>query len=221
MAPLPPPEACPVCSSGRTARFQSIADREYWRCTTCLAIFLHPAQHPDPGAEEARYRLHQNDPGDPAYRRFLARLAQPLLARLAPGREGLDYGCGLAPALAEMLREAGHRVRLYDPFFQPDAAALEQTYDFITCTEVVEHFHHPACEFARLDALLRPGAWLAIMTRFQTDDERFENWHYRRDLTHVVFYRGETFQLLAARFGWDCEIPVRDVVLMRQRRGCA
>ncbi len=117
-----------------------------------------------------------------------------------------------------MLREAGHEVALYDPFFAPDAAVLERRYDFITCTEAAEHFHDPAGEFDRFDRMLRPGGWLALMTCFQTDDARFARWHYRRDPTHVVFYRAATFQCIARRFGWQCEVPCKDVVLMRKGR---
>jgi hypothetical protein len=54
------------------------------------------------------------------------------------------------------------------------------------------------------------------MTCFQTDDDRFDNWHYRRDPTHVVFYREFTFKLLANRFGWHLEIPRKDVALFRK-----
>lgn len=186
-----------------------------------MATFLDPAQRPDAPTELARYRLHHNAPADPDYRRFLNQLAQPLLERLAPGMEGLDYGCGPGPALAAMLTEVGHRVRVYDPFFSPNTEVLQQTYDFITCTEVVEHFHRPALEFARFNALLKPGGWLGIMTCFQTDDSRFDHWQYRRDLTHVVFYRRETFRHLAAHYGWDCEIPIKDVVLLHKRNGHA
>ncbi|MEK9660939.1 MAG: class I SAM-dependent methyltransferase, partial [Alphaproteobacteria bacterium] len=127
-----------------------------------------------------------------------------------------DYGCGAAPALAAMLGEAGHRVALYDPLFRPDRAALARRYDFIACSETAEHFHDPAGEFARFDAMLRPGGWLAIMTCFQTDDARFAGWHYRRDPTHVVFYREATFRHLAVHHGWICEIPCKDVALMRK-----
>lgn len=193
--------------------------RDYGRCDACEASFVLPAQHPSAAEERTEYELHRNDPSDAHYRRFLARLAQPLLDRLAPGSDGLDFGCGPGPVLADMLRAFGHRVALYDPFFAPDASALLRGYDFITCTEVVEHFHRPAAEFARLDTLLRPGGWLAIMTCFQADDARFARWHYRRDPTHVVFYRAATFRLLARRFAWHCEIPVKDVVLMRKLPG--
>ncbi len=164
-------------------------------------------------SERAHYLTHENDPDDPRYRAFLSRLATPLLKRLSPGLSGLDYGCGPGPALAAMLREAGHSVTLYDPFFAADATVLAGRYDFITCTEVVEHFHEPAREFRQLDGLLRPGGWLAVMTMFQTDDARFANWHYRKDPTHVVFYREATMRTLAADLAWHCEIPAPNVAL--------
>ncbi|ATE62750.1 methyltransferase type 12 [Thauera sinica] len=189
---------------------------DYGRCDACEATFMLPAQHPSKEAERAEYVLHRNDPLDEGYRRFLDRLARPLLARLGRAGEGLDYGCGPGPLLAGMLGEAGHSVALYDPFFAPDEAVLRRSYDFVTCTEVVEHFHRPAAEFARLDALLRPGGWLGIMTCFQTDDARFARWHYRRDPTHVAFYREATFRVLARRRGWQCEFPAKDVVLMHK-----
>jgi len=221
-----PPCRTPVCGSenlpcsvccGKNARFLLAAGgRDYWRCSDCAATFLHPTQLPTIDAEYAHYLRHENSPEDLHYRRFLHRLAAPLLARLPHRQSGLDFGCGPGPALDCMLREAGHEVALYDPFFHRDSATLLRTYDFVTCTEVVEHFHRPAEEFARLDALLKPGGWLAIMTCFQTDDTRFAAWHYRRDPTHVVFYGAETFIQLARCYDWHCEIPVKDVVLMRK-----
>lgn len=74
----------------------------------------------------------------------------------------------------------------------------------------------PAREFARLDALLEPGGWLAVLTTFQTEDAAFAGWHYRRDPTHVVFYRPQTFRRIARRHGWSCEIPCANVALMRK-----
>ncbi|MFN4170691.1 MAG: class I SAM-dependent methyltransferase, partial [Pseudorhodobacter sp.] len=157
---------CPVCAAS-AQYFLSVEGRAYFRCLSCQVRFLDPAHYPDSNAEYAHYLHHENHPDDPHYRRFLSRLAEPLLARLAPGSRGLDYGCGPGPALAAMLREAGHDVALYDPFFAPDPAPLSGNYDFVTCTEVAEHFHHPAQEFARLCDRVRPGGWLAIMTSFQ------------------------------------------------------
>jgi ubiquinone/menaquinone biosynthesis C-methylase UbiE len=115
-----------------------------------------------------------------------------------------------------MLREAGHRMSLFDLYFFPSPAPLNDRYDFITCTETIEHFHRPAEEFARFDRMLRPGGRLAVMTCFLTDDNRFASWHYRRDPTHVVFYRDETLRHIARQFGWICEIPVKDVAVMQK-----
>lgn len=218
-APAPDPTdptmlPCPVCETPDSRAFLEVGGRHYRRCERCHCTFLQTDQRPSAEAELAEYRRHHNDEQDPGYRRHLAQLGSPLLQRLAPARTGLDYGCGPGPALAGMLREAGHTVALYDPFFQPDAGVLAQHYDFITCTEVVEHFHHPADEFRRLNRLLRPGGWLGLMTRFQTDDTRFAQWHYRRDPTHVVFYREATLRWLADHHGWACEIPAPHVALM-------
>ncbi len=192
-----------------------LGGKDYWRCEQCEARGLVAAHLPDAATERATYRLHQNSIQDIGYRRFLAKLSDPLLARVPVPARGLDYGCGPGPALAAMLREAGHEMSLYDPIFQPDPAALSERYDFVTCTEVAEHFHHPAAEFDRLAGLLHPGGWLAVMTCFQTDDARFEHWHYRQDPTHVVFYRAQTFEHIAQLRGWSCTIPHKDVALLR------
>ena len=171
---------------------------------------------PDECREREIYNLHDNHPEDEGYRRFLSKLTSPLLERLEAGVRGLDFGCGPGPALAGMLREAGMDMALYDPFFHPETSVLEQQYDFVTCTEVVEHLHRPADTFRQLDRLLKPGGWLALMTCFQTDDRRFADWHYRRDPTHVVFYREFTMAWLARRHGWHLEIPAKDVALFQK-----
>jgi 2-polyprenyl-3-methyl-5-hydroxy-6-metoxy-1,4-benzoquinol methylase len=197
-----------------------VESRDYWRCLHCEVTFLDPTQLPDGSTAEQQYRLHRNEVEDAGYRRFLGRVADPLLARLEPEQSGLDYGCGPGPALAAMLSEAGHQMSIYDPLFFDNPEVLERSYDFITCTEVAEHFYHPFDEFALLDRLLKPGAWLAVMTMFQTDDAAFAKWHYRRDPTHVVFYREATFQAIARQHNWHCEIPCANVVLLKKAGSC-
>lgn len=205
---------CPLCGHARPRFFYASPEgRSYWRCLHCEATYLEPTQLPTAEEEIDEYRKHHNNLGDPGYRRFLNRLAEPLNQCLPPAQQGLDYGCGPGPLLAQMLEEKGHRMALYDPFFYPDNRVLQVQYDFITCTEVVEHFHHPATDFARLDNLLKPGGCLAVMTCFQTDDAAFANWHYRRDPTHVFFYRENTFMCLAKKFNWSAQFPARNLAL--------
>lgn len=207
---------CPVCISVEPRYFMGVENRDYWRCGTCLATFLDPAQLPSADIELAQYLLHHNDPDDAGYRRFLGQLATPLLQRLPAEQYGLDYGCGPGPALAAMLREAGHSVELFDPCFHPNQRSLTGPYDFITCTEAAEHFHNPAAEFRKLDRLLKPGGWLGLMTCFQNDDARFAGWYYRRDPTHVVFFREATFRCVANEYRWSCEFPCHNVALIRK-----
>ena len=206
---------CRVCLGGARP-FMTIQGSRYWRCRRCRATQLDAAQLPDAESERRHYLTHRNDPADAGYRRFLARLATPLLEVLDPASEGLDFGCGPGPALAAMLEAAGHRVRLYDPFFHLDPAALEERYDFITLSEVAEHLHRPNAVFRRLLGLLRPNGWLAVMTSLGIDDARFADWRYRRDPTHVVFYRPATFRYLAGSWGIACRRAAPDVVLLRR-----
>ncbi len=194
----------------------SIGPQDYWRCPACKATFLDPSQRLGSSDELAHYMHHENSPDDPRYRQFLARLSDPLQERLGAKMTGLDFGCGPGPALAAVLSEAGHTMALYDPFFYPDRTVLERDYDFVTCTETAEHFFDPAGEFDRLDKMLRPGGWLAVMTCFQTDDDRFADWHYRKDPTHVVFYRVTTFVVLAEQRGWRFETPAKNVALLQK-----
>lgn len=207
--------ACLLCGD-EAAWFVTADAKDYFRCSACALRFVDPEDRPAPDAEHGHYLHHENEVDDPRYRAFLSRLADPMLAVVSPGSEGLDYGCGPGPALAAMLTEAGHRTAVWDPFFAPDPGPLARQYDFITCTEVAEHFHDPAAEFARLDAMLRPGGVLGVMTCFQTDDARFAAWHYRKDPTHVAFYREETFLWIAERFGWRMRSPRKDVVLFHK-----
>ena len=211
-------ESCPLCANEGALHFRTVRGRIYYRCPLCRATFLSRRQLPTPEEEQSRYEEHQNDPKDPGYRSFLSRLADPLLERLAPGREGLDFGCGPGPALFEMLVEAGHRMQCYDPFFRPETVALERRYDFVTATEVLEHLHEPRKTLSLLDRLVRPGGLVGVMTEFLTDDSRFDNWYYRRDRTHVIFYGYRTMEVIADQWGWKLDIPRKNVAIFEKAR---
>ena len=126
---MPGNSHCPLCGAPDAPPFHRDKRREYLRCAECALVFVPPAYLLTRDEEKAEYDLHRNDPDDAGYRRFLSRLAEPLLQRLAPGSSGLDFGCGPGPALAAMLREAGHEVVLYDSFYAADAAVLERRYE--------------------------------------------------------------------------------------------
>lgn len=212
---MKPAQPCPLCSARATHWF---ADhwRDYYRCPRCALVAVPAGQHPAAAEERAEYELHDNAVEDPGYRRFLSRLAEPLLERLPPGSSGIDFGCGPGPALAAMLEEAGHRTALYDIFYYPDTGVLQPGQDFITATEVVEHLSRPGEELDRLWGLLRPGGWLAVMTQRLPEREAFAGWRYRRESTHVCFFAAETFRWLAEQWNAELVLEGRDVALLRK-----
>lgn len=115
-----------------------------------------------------------------------------------------------------MFAEAGHETRIYDPFFAPQRAVLSDSYDFITSSEVVEHFHRPAGDLQLMWSLLRVGGWLGIMTKRVEAAESFADWHYKRDPTHVSFFSLETFVWLASKWHAQYEPIGSDVVLFKK-----
>jgi len=207
---------CPLCEQG-AAWYCEDSLRHYFRCMHCELVFADPGSHLSFEQERAEYDLHENDPSDMRYRAFLARLAEPLLLRLAPDMQGLDFGCGPGPTLSRMLAERGMAVDDYDPIYAADPYLLERQYDFVTCTEVVEHFCQPGEAWRQLVALVRHGGWLGIMTLLAPDDaETFSQWWYKSDPTHVSFYTAATFDWLGESMGFTVEMLDDRVLLMRR-----
>jgi len=162
-------------------------------------INVPPRFHLTATEERRRYESHRNSPADQGYRLFLRQLMRPLLDYLTPGQQGLDFGCGPGPTLSQMLQEQGYPMSVYDPFFADDTRVLTRQYDFITCTEAIEHFTQPAREWRRLLDLLVQGGHLAVMTRFHCSVTDFSDWYYKNDPTHIHFYSQATFAWLAQR----------------------
>jgi SAM-dependent methyltransferase len=203
---------CPLCSAAARTAVLELPARTYLECARCTLIFLHPDDRLLPLQEVLRYLEHENGAEDAGYVGFLRRLADPVCDVVPVGARGLDFGCGPAPVLGELLAAAGRPTSSYDPLFRPDDALLELRYDFVTCCEVAEHAHEPALLFDRLAGLLRPGGTLAVMTRFY-GDVPFENWWYRRDPTHVCFFNADTMRWVARRYGWRLELPTEHVAI--------
>ncbi len=208
---------CPLCDAVRGYHFSRDAGRSFYRCANCQLVFVPPSQFLSPEVEKARYDLHENDPSDECYRRFLSRLFTPLSERLVPCSHGLDFGSGPGPTLSLMFEEAGHAMDIYDPFYAPDPRVFERQYDFITASEVLEHLHRPREELDRLWGVLKQGGWLGVMTKRARDAKAFKGWPYKNDDTHVIFFSEATFEWLADRWSADLFFEGTDVVLLRKK----
>lgn len=210
-------ESCHLCPSNQASLFyRSVSKnlaREYFKCDSCQLVFVPDRFHLEPHEQKKRYKEHNNDPNDFRYRDFLSRLLGALRPHLQSGTRGIDYGSGPGPALATMLEEDGFQMAIYDLFFQPDKTVLKQSYDFVTCTETVEHFVRPKTEFQVIDKILNPGGWIGIMTSLITDESKFPDWYYQRDPTHICFYSKNTMMYISKTYGWDVFFPKDNVVL--------
>ena len=208
---------CPLCGGDDIDPFYKDDNRIYLSCLNCQLVFVPKCHWLSAEDEKATYDLHENDPQDPKYRRFLSRLVVPLVEKLDPNQEGLDFGCGPGPALSVLLAEQGQQVDLYDPFYYNDPSVFHKKYDFICATEVVEHLRDPKREFVALFNMLKRGGWLGIMTKLVTDPHAFRQWHYIRDMTHICFYSQHTFEYLAQRFNADLDVVANDVILLNKK----
>lgn len=205
---------CTLCSGNSIPFFQ---DR-YFRCTTCNGVFMDSEFFVESTEEKQRYEEHNNDIHDPGFQKFVAPITESVLKDFHQNAIGLDFGSGTAPVISHVLSQMGYEMYQYDVFFAPDEETLTRKYDFIACCEVVEHFHKPGQEFKLLRSLLKPSGKLYIMTNMITKPDRFENWYYRRDPTHVFFYTPETFEYIKEEFGFDgLTIDKRLIILSKNQ----
>ena len=207
---------CIVCKSKMIELFDIIKDKTYWSCQNCNAKFLDKKDYVDLKTEKKHYLKHNNFINDVGYRKFLSKLTIPLKKYISQSDIGLDYGCGYGPALVEMLKEEGYKIECYDPFFFPNKEIFFRKYQYITCSEVVEHFFNPYEEFNKIDNILDNNGWFGVMTSFITEDHLFKDWYYRRDPTHVVFYKEQTFEVIAKQRNWNLTIPYKNIALFNK-----
>jgi len=213
---------CPLCAAatGVVDYFRG-ATRRYLRCADCGLVFVHGDDRPTRAEELQRYLEHRNTRDDAGYVQFLRRFIEPLCAAVPTGSRGLDVGCGPVPVLSELLTANGRPTLHYDPLFFPGVEVLQGSYDFVTCSEVVEHAHDPAALFAQLFGLLRPAGTLGVMTSLLDDSIDFATWWYRRDVTHVCFFSAATMEWVGAQYGRSVEIVEGKVVLFADEAGTA
>lgn len=139
-----------------------------------------------------------------------------MLNRIPGHSNGLDFGSGPGPLLKLMFEERGHLMSHYDTFYAPEQDIFNDSYDFITATEVVEHLHKPLEELNRLWACLKPSGFLGIMTSLRLPSQDMRTWHYIKDETHVVFFSPLTMTWLAKCWGAQLEVISNSVVIFQK-----
>ncbi len=206
---------CPLC-----AFESSLFEAKTFLCSNCSLVFKDSDSFLSDAEDFERYSFHQNNSHDQGYIDFLSKLVTPLRACLPQHFSGLDFGCGPGPTLSSILEDCGGEMSFYDPHFFPDGHLLiPETYDVVTCTEVVEHFKTPSADGDLLVSLVKEGGFLGVMTQFfNTKDMDYKSWWYKNDPTHVTFYQRETLEYLANSYEMDlvyCDD--KSVVIFKKR----
>lgn len=208
---------CPLCECDQIEAFEKDSKRSwnYWHCGSCDLVFRDPQSYLSLLQEKTRYQSHNNSIENHGYVRFLSPVVETLKPFVGEKDKGLDYGCGPGPIMDQLFADIGVEIDLYDPFFYPNKN-LQDQYDFITCTEVAEHFYHPGTELQKLNKLLKPGGYLLIMTEVRPKDKPFLEWGYRMDPTHVCFYSEKVWQWLSERWGYQVLHQDRRIALLQK-----
>lgn len=182
---------CPLCSSRADSFFKN-EKHHFFLCPVCKGIFREPNQFLIPDEEKQRYLHHRNDMEDSGYYKFVLPIIEEVQLHVSRGGSGLDFGCGHSPVLSNYLEREGYTVAVFDPIFHSDTSVLDESYDFVVCCEVIEHFYRPSEEFQNLFKLLRPQGKLICKTHLYEKGIDFDKWYYKNDPSHVFIYQDET-----------------------------
>lgn len=192
---------CPLCSS-KSDFFYEADEKTYNKCSCCKAIFLLPELYLSAQKEKEHYQKHNNDVFDVNYQKFVSPISDYVLSNRSINDEGLDFGAGTGPVISKLLSDKSFSIHQYDPFFHTQKDLLNNTYNYIVCCEVIEHFHFPYKEFELMHKLLRPGGDLLCMTEIYNETINFERWYYKNDPTHVFIFQKATLEWIKDHFNF-------------------
>ena len=211
---------CPLClSKDVLVALQSERknlERVYKRCLYCRLLYVPKKYHLNSVEQKMRYLEHNNDVDDLDYKKFLLPLKEAMIPYIIPNSWGIDFGAGPGPALANMFSNDGFNMSLYDLYFHADRSVLERSYDFVVTSETVEHFESPRLEFKLMNALLKEGGVIGIMTSILYESIDIEKWYYRMDPTHIAFYTPETMEWIAKEHGWKLHKLCKNVCVFQK-----
>ncbi len=209
-----------------TARYFAHKDGyAHSRCTACGYLFLDPM----PSREELA-RMYRGEAGvtiesypKASSRMYRAFIKAVKFVRFIRGRDVIDVGCG-GGFVVEAMRRVGARtvgLDLSPPSIAyarrrfpecefacgtaEDFARAGRTFDFIYCSEVMEHVPNPESFAAALAQLCRPGGYLFVTT------PDIGHWRVPKDLVswnlvyppqHVSYFTAKSLGLLLARHGF-------------------
>lgn len=210
---------CKICQQPTHHFFDDYMHCDTYHCKSCQYIFKDPTAIITKDKELKVYQQHNNTEENLGY---VAMFQDFMEKTFLPFREEidtvLDFGSGPNPVLASLLTKQGFQTEYYDKFFAPKKVFEGKQYDLITSTEVIEHIDDVQEVMTLFSQHLKPQGYLALMTQFHPDDENdYLNWWYRRDPTHISFFRPHTFDVLSRQHNFTlCYHDDKKLILLQK-----
>ena len=210
-----------MCQSP-SEEFAESAERPYRFCPTCRLVFVPPKFFISEADEIRRYLEHENSLDNAGYVEMFQKKIDGIKQTCAGVRSVLDFGCGYAPVLKNLLEREGCEAEGYDPHFFPDWNP-EARFDLVISTETFEHLKEPGREWDKVAGVLKPDGYLAVMTQFYPvtqgppEPKEFLAWYYHRDPTHICFYTSHTFEWIARHKGFQLALNnEKDFIILKK-----
>ncbi len=209
-------KACRLCWSWNLNKFLA-REQVYYFCRNCELIFIDTEFFPSKKEEKRVYDRHENTLANQGYVNRFENFIDKIELKSKDIDTILDWWSWPNPVLAYILREYWYDVDIYDPYYAKHKVYKDKKYDIITSTEVFEHFENPLETIKLIYGLIKDDGWLAIMTNMHDADlDKFQDWRYTRDDTHIAFYSLSTFQYVASKFDMDIEYRDDEIILLQK-----
>lgn len=178
-------------------------ENNYYFCDNCDYIFKNQDSILSLEEEKQRYTAHNNTIENLKYVEYFKDFVEQIIPYIN-GKVGLDYGSGHGNVLEYVMENFfDYDIDSYDKYFNYDIT-LKNKYDFVICTEVIEHIQNPIEFIKIIDSYLSSENEIVFKTQFRNmSEEEFYKWWYIRDDTHIGFYNMKTFEYIAKIFDYN------------------
>jgi len=201
---------CKVCGSEEITVYSRNKIREFLKCSRCELVFVPEQFYLTLEQERKRYDLHDNTIVNKGYKEFLEKVATVITDRFPADCTVMDFGSGANAVLGTILDKKGYCCESYDPLFNIQCSNAAILYDVIVVCEVIEHLRFPKDDLEFIKKRLKPHGTVIIRTQLYPDAEKFQNWWYIQDLTHINFFSPKTIDFVASQLN-------RTVALTREK----
>ncbi len=203
---------CRICQFPSTLFFRDA--RTFFKCPNCALIFTYDL--PEKNLEENHYKTQWQETSPD----FWEGQATSLISYIQhfgilPGNQRiLDFGAG-SGELARELERHGYQMTALEPM--TDGFLKDQNYPFlfdaVVAIEVIEHLPNIWEELEQIEKNLKPEGVMIFSTGLTNSFidsvnavEKFKEWWYKDDLTHISFFCNQTLSVMAEQRNYSIEI---------------